>query len=51
MDKAELSPPQDPDGTQTLHENLVISHEKVVKILTEGLLKTLTWLMAEKQTY
>jgi hypothetical protein len=51
MDKAEMLPPQDPDATQTLHENLIVSHDHIVKILTEGLMKTLVWLMAEKQTY
>jgi hypothetical protein len=50
MEKAELLPPQDPDGTQTLHEDLIVSHDHIIRVLTDGLMKTLTWLMAEKQT-
>lgn len=46
IEKAELEPPQDPDGTECIHPNLIVSHERIVQILTEGLLTTLTWLMA-----
>jgi hypothetical protein len=49
MDKAESTPPRDPDGTHTLHEDLVVSQARICQILTDSLLKTLTWILAEKQ--
>lgn len=51
MEKAELPVPQDPFGEETVHADLIILQEKVKEIIEQGLLKTLTWLMAEKQLY
>lgn len=51
MEKAESEPPQDPNGTQTLHPDLLITQIRVMEILETTLLKTLTWLVAEKQLY
>lgn len=48
IEKAEMEPPQDPDGTECIHANLIVSHERIVQILTDGLLTTLTWLMSQK---
>ena len=49
MEKAESTPPRDPDGTHTLHEDLIVSQARICQILTDSLLKTLTWILAEKQ--
>jgi len=51
LEKAESTPPRDPDGTHTLHEDLIVSQARVCQILTDGLLKTLTWILAEKSNY
>jgi len=34
-----------------LHPDLVVSAGRIVEILSEGLSKTLVWLMAEKENY
>jgi hypothetical protein len=49
MEKVEMLPPQDPDGTQTIHEDLIVSKTRIMDIIEQGLLKTMTWLMAEKE--
>ena len=51
MEKAQKPVPQDPDGTETMHKNLIISAAQVKDVLEQTLLKTLTWLLAEKQNY
>lgn len=48
MDKAEKQVPQDPNGNETMHANLVVAFEKISELLEQTLLRTLTWLMAEK---
>jgi hypothetical protein len=48
MEKAQKQVPQDPEGNETLHKDLVITAEKIKEILEQTMLKTLTWLLAEK---
>ena len=51
MEKAVMTPPQDPYGEQTMVPDLLVQHEKILQILADGMKKTLTWLMAEKEVY
>lgn len=51
MNKAQKPVPQDPDGNETMHKDLIVSADKVKDILEQTMLKTLTWLLAEKQNY
>lgn len=51
LQKAEMEPPCDPQGQQTMVEGLIIPLAKIVEILEQALLKTLTWLGAEKSNY
>ena len=51
LEKAEMLPPQDPYGKETMAADLVIAHDRILKMLEDSLLKTMTWLMAEKQVY
>jgi hypothetical protein len=51
LQKAEMEPPCDPQGNQTMVEGLIISLERVIEILDSALMKTLTWLCAEKSNY
>lgn len=46
-----MEPPCDPQGNQTMVEGLIISLERVIEILDSALMKTLTWLCAEKSNY
>lgn len=46
-----MEPPCDPQGNQTMVEGLIISLERVIEILESALMKTLTWLCAEKSNY
>lgn len=46
-----MEPPRDPMGNSTLMDNLNIPLDRIIEILDSGLLKTLTWIMAEKQLY
>jgi len=46
-----MEPPCDPQGQQTMVEGLIIPQARVVEILESALLKTLTWLCAEKSNY
>ena len=48
IEKAEKEVPQDPYGAETMHADLIIKAEQIFRILEGTLLKTLTWLMAEK---
>ena len=51
MEKASKRVPQDPDGNETMHADLVISAEQIIDMLEQTLHKNLTWLLAEKQNY
>ena len=51
MEKAEMSPPKDPYGNNTMHANLFIANEGLHKILEDSLMKTLSWLLSEKINY
>ena len=46
-----MLPPQDPYGNQTMVPDLLIAHAKILKILQDSIMKTMTWLMAEKEVY
>ena len=46
-----MVPPHDPYGEQTMVPDLLIAHDKILKILQDALVKTMTWLMAEKEVY
>ena len=51
MEKAEMTPPKDPYGNNTMHANLFIANEGLHKILEDTLMKTLSWLLSEKINY
>lgn len=51
MEKAEKPVPEDPDGKETMHANLIVSFDRILNILQSTLEKNLTWLLAEKQNY
>ena len=51
LEKASKLVPQDPDGNETMHADLVISAEQIIDMLEQTLHKNLTWLLAEKQNY
>ena len=51
LDKAALSPPQDPEGANTLEPDLIIKQERTIEILKHALDIVSDWLVAEKQTY
>ena len=51
MEKAEMTPPKDPYGLDTMHPDLIIANEALFKIVEDSLLKTLNWLMSEKINY
>lgn len=46
-----MLPPKDPYGADTMHPDLVISQEKLLKVVHDSLLKTLNWLLSEKINY
>ena len=51
MEKAEMSPPKDPFGNDTMHPNLIIENAALLKIVEDSLLKTMSWLLSEKINY
>ena len=51
MDKAGMSPPQDPEGANCLIPDLILTKERLTEILEKALDVTLDWLIQEKQTY
>lgn len=51
LEKAEMQPPKDPYGTDTMHPNLIIENENLYRIVEESLMKTLSWLLSEKINY
>jgi hypothetical protein len=46
-----MEPPCDPEGNPTMANELVITLDRIMEILEQGLSKTLTWIMTEKQLY
>jgi len=46
-----MEPPCDPEGNPTMANELIITLDRIMDILEQGLSKTLTWIMAEKQLY
>ena len=51
LDKANMSPPQDPDGESTLHPDLCLTKERIMEILDKALNVTMEWLLSEKKVY
>lgn len=51
LDKAGLSPPQDPEGTNTLEPDLIMKQERTIEILKACLDIVSDWLVSEKGTY
>lgn len=51
LQKSEMEPPHDPEGNMTMQPDLLIKPERIVEILENALLTTLTWLMSDKQLY
>lgn len=51
LEKAEMQPPKDPYGNDTMHPDLIIANEVLYKIVEESLMKTLAWLLSEKINY
>ena len=51
LEKAEMQPPKDPYGDDTMHPDLIIANEVLMKIVEESLMKTLSWLLSEKINY
>lgn len=50
MEKAEMSPPQDPYAAETMHADLELTSEKLLEILEKSIKKTMQWLITEKRT-
>lgn len=46
-----MLPPKDPYGNDTMHADLIIKHDGLLKIVEESLKKTMMWLKAEKINY
>ena len=51
IEKADMSPPKDPEGVDCLHPDLMLSKERIIAILEKALDITLDWLIAEKKVY
>ena len=51
LEKAEMLPPKDPYGADTMHPDLIIGNENLYKIVEDSLMKTLSWLLSEKINY
>ena len=46
-----MSPPKDPYGADTMHPDLIITHEKLLETVERTLTTTLNWLLSEKINY
>ena len=51
MEKAQMLPPKDPYGSDTMHADLILANDGLLKIVQDSLLKTLSWLLSEKINY
>ena len=51
LEKAEMSPPKDPYGADTMHPDLLIIHAQLKEIIENSLLKALRWITVEKGNY
>ena len=51
LEKAEMKPPQDPEGIDTLHPDLILTKDRMVEILEKALAITMDWLVQEKKVY
>jgi hypothetical protein len=51
IDKAKMSPPQDPEGNNCLIPDLMLTKERLMEFLEKALNVTMDWLIQEKQIY
>lgn len=51
LEKAEMTPPKDPEGIDCLFPDLLISKERIITILEKALEITMEWLVQEKSVY
>jgi DNA repair ATPase RecN len=51
LEKAKASPPQDPEGTNCLIPDLILTKERLVEIVNRALNVTMEWLISEKQSH
>lgn len=51
LQKAEMEPPCDPEGNPTMAADLLITMDRCMEILENGLSVCLTWINTEKQLY
>lgn len=51
IEKAEMTPPKDPFGNDTMHPDLIIENSALYKIVEDSLVKTMNWLLSEKINY
>ena len=51
LQKAEMEPPRDPEGNNTIHADLLIQSSRIVEILENALSQTLIWILSEKQLH
>ena len=46
-----MLPPKDPEGQDTLHQDLILTTEKMIEILEKAINITQDWLVQEKSVY
>ena len=51
IEKAEMLPPQDPEGEETLVANLLIEESNLVSILTKSLQIVTEWIQSQMKQY
>ena len=51
IEKAEMKPPKDPEGENTLHPDLTLTRERMGEILEKAINIVMDWLVAEKKVY
>ena len=51
LEKAEMSPPKDPEGIDCLVPDLILSKDKIMAILEKALDIVMDWLIQEKKVY
>jgi len=51
LEKAEMKPPKDPEGDDTLHPDLVLTEDRMIEILEKAINITMDWLVSEKKVY
>lgn len=51
LDKANMSPPQDPESEQTMIPDLIMTKVQILTILESSLLLVQEWLLEQKAIY